>query len=155
MKPKDIPLGYDYCKDCDSVKPMSEFYNTPSPYCKKHQNERTRKAPNYKANVRKSKLKNTFGITPEEYDKMAKAQNYLCGICLQPETSKGKENLAVDHDHITGFVRGLLCHNCNTAIGKLKDDVQLLKSAIFYIEKTNQVIQDKIRQTLLNNMEDN
>ncbi len=58
------------------------------------------------------------------------AQNGVCAICSRPP---GKRRLAVDHWHTTKAVRGLLCVQCNTAIGKLNDDPELLRRAIAYL----------------------
>lgn len=71
-----------------------------------------------------------FGIGLDEYDRLFNAQNGVCAICKEQDTQK----LAIDHDHKTGDVRGLLCRACNTGIGLLKDDAQLLKSAIDYLQ---------------------
>lgn len=60
-------------------------------------------------------LKKRYGITPEERGTMEASQSGLCGIC------KKQARLVVDHDHVTGKVRGLLCFSCNTAIGLLGD----------------------------------
>lgn len=78
-----------------------------------------------------------FGITRQEYAELFHRQDGKCAICKQPETAMrlGKvKALAVDHDHKTGRVRGLLCSDCNTGIGKLKDDTKILQSAIRYLE---------------------
>ena len=80
-----------------------------------------------------------FGITHEQYMELHEKQNGLCGICGQPETvvMYGKQmDLAVDHDHDTGKVRGLLCSNCNNGLGRFYDNVELLQNAIEYIEKS-------------------
>ena len=80
----------------------------------------------------------TFGITRYEYAKMFHSQNGVCAICSKPETAtrNGKiKALAVDHDHKTGEVRGLLCSDCNTGIGKLKEDRSIFISAIRYLDK--------------------
>jgi hypothetical protein len=77
-------------------------------------------------------LKRNYGITYDDYVQMLKAQNGVCAICGKAEE---KKRLAVDHCHNTGKIRGLLCGMCNTAIGKLNDDVQLLRKAIQYLEK--------------------
>lgn len=59
-------------------------------------------------------------------------QKGLCKICHQPPNGRWKR-LAVDHDHLTGKVRGLLCHSCNAGLGHFKDSVDALRSAISYI----------------------
>jgi len=82
-------------------------------------------------------LRDGFGLSLIDYNKMLHAQKEVCAICNQPETHKrnGKlKALAVDHDHKTGAIRGLLCSDCNTGIGKLKDDPEVLRSAIRYLE---------------------
>jgi hypothetical protein len=81
-------------------------------------------------------LRDSFGLSLDEYSKMLEAQGGVCAICNQPETHKrnGKlKALAVDHDHKSGAIRGLLCSDCNTGIGKLKDDPKVLQSAIQYL----------------------
>jgi hypothetical protein len=63
---------------------------------------------------------------------LARSDGNCCAICgAKP---KGKR-LAMDHDHKTGKIRGLLCMQCNTALGKFRDDTKLLKKAIRYLEK--------------------
>ena len=79
-----------------------------------------------------------FGITRHEYAEMFHFQNGGCAICSKPETAtrNGKiKALAVDHDHQTGKVRGLLCADCNQGIGKLKEDRSIFISAIQYLDK--------------------
>jgi hypothetical protein len=81
-------------------------------------------------------LRDSFSISLDQYTEMLKAQGGVCAICHQPETHKrnGKlKALAVDHNHKSGAIRGLLCSDCNTGIGKLKDDVKILQSAIQYL----------------------
>lgn len=71
---------------------------------------------------------------------MAYDQNAACAICKKFEemfdkrTNK-KKHLCVDHDHKTGKVRGLLCHSCNLGLGKFKDNISSLKTAITYLSK--------------------
>lgn len=83
-------------------------------------------------------LKRAYGISIEQYDSMLVAQNEVCAICENPEhvvdKNGNRRKLAVDHCHTTGRVRGLLCTNCNKAIGHLKDDVRVLKKAIEYLQ---------------------
>lgn len=91
-------------------------------------------------NRRRLQLKQDYGLTPEEYDELLAAQGGVCAICRQPETTTDPRSqrpyvrLPVDHCHETGRVRGLLCHRCNRAIGLLRDDVDLLRAAIAYLE---------------------
>lgn len=76
----------------------------------------------------------TYGITLQEYETLLEAQGGVCAICGKECVTF--ENLAVDHDHATGAVRGLLCNNCNHGIGKFKDDPALLKAAADYVLRT-------------------
>jgi hypothetical protein len=78
-------------------------------------------------------LKTRYGITAEDYDRMMDEQGGACAIC-KAECRIGLR-LAVDHDHDTGKVRGLLCTHCNQAIGKLHDDPALIRKAADYLEK--------------------
>lgn len=82
-------------------------------------------------------LRRKFGLTLEQYEAMREAQNDLCAICGRQETKKHRNHLrcqlAVDHDHKTGSVRGLLCYNCNRGLGHFQDDPQLLSRAVDYL----------------------
>ena len=78
--------------------------------------------------------KYTYGITREQYDALIVQQNGLCALCNNPP---GKRALAVDHDHKTKEIRGLLCDRCNVGLGMFHDDPQLLVAAIRYLEKGN------------------
>lgn len=81
---------------------------------------------------RKDNLKTRYGITEEEYDLMSANQNNSCAICKQ----KSEINLSVDHCHKTGIIRGLLCRNCNLALGYLKDDRNRIKEAMKYLDES-------------------
>ena len=95
------------------------------------------------ANPEKEKqrsLRENFNISLRQYQEMHDNQNGKCAICNEPETQmrSGKVRaLAVDHDHKTGAIRGLLCSDCNTGIGKLKDNPKILQSAIQYLLGTS------------------
>ncbi len=86
-----------------------------------------------------SKLKNMYGITLAQYEAMLETQKHVCAICGQPETrvrgKRGLTRLAVDHDHVTGKVRGLLCAKCNAGIGHFNDSCLLLAKAIVYLRE--------------------
>lgn len=77
-------------------------------------------------------LLRTYGISEQEYNHMLNKQNGVCAIC---EVVK-EQTLAVDHDHFTGRVRGLLCDKCNQALGFLQDSIVLLDSAKQYLQKS-------------------
>jgi len=83
-----------------------------------------------------------YGISVEEYESMLSAQNGLCKICFRPEMSKDSRSgkvkaIAIDHCHDTGKVRGLLCSNCNRAIGLMNHDEKILTRAIEYLRETS------------------
>jgi len=93
---------------------------------------------------RNGHLMRLYGITPAEYDAMFEAQDGVCAICLKPETMSiagVKRSLCVDHDHRTGQVRGLLCAQCNFAIGKLDDDPNVILAAAIYLTRAAQEAQ--------------
>ena len=80
-----------------------------------------------------------YGLTIASYEAMLEAQEGLCAVCGQAETHRGKSGkvtlLAVDHDHVTGSVRALLCHSCNTGVGLFLDNPGLLRKAAEYLER--------------------
>lgn len=89
-----------------------------------------------RAAQRRHHLKSKYGITPEQYDALLDAQQGVCAVCRRPETKHNQHGpcrLAVDHCHSTGRVRGLLCSECNTALGKLGDDPVRLRRALDYL----------------------
>jgi hypothetical protein len=65
-----------------------------------------------------------YGIEPEEYQRLMALQRGVCAICHEANTPNGEipRMLAVDHDHVTGEVRGLLCHGCNYLVGTVESD---------------------------------
>lgn len=80
-----------------------------------------------------------YGMTTEEFKEMQAAQGYVCAICMQSETAVdcktgGLKNLAVDHCHATGKIRSLLCWRCNSMLGKVGDDPNLLVAMAEYLK---------------------
>lgn len=71
-----------------------------------------------------------YDIDPEQYETMLKSQEGLCAIC-----ATGGMKLYVDHNHDTGNVRGLLCRECNSGIGFLKDSIEVTLGAVEYLKK--------------------
>lgn len=72
----------------------------------------------------------TYGISDANYAALLSQQGGCCAICRQPP---GERSLAVDHDHLTGRIRGLLCGLCNTALGLLRDNPDLIDRASAYL----------------------
>lgn len=89
--------------------------------------------PEFKRQMRNSVLQHDFGITIEQYEALSETQNGLCAICKNVCAS-GKQ-LAVDHNHTTGKVRGLLCRRCNQGIGLFEDEPALLQGAAEYLKE--------------------
>lgn len=80
-----------------------------------------------------------YGLTPETYKALREKQMGLCAACLAPTKERGsgrsKDTEHIDHDHVTGEVRGLLCVRCNVALGMARDDPQVLRCLLNYLEK--------------------
>ena len=76
-------------------------------------------------------LQRKFNLSPDEYKKKLESQGGVCAICKNECTRA----LAVDHNHITGQVRGLLCNKCNRGIGYLSDSIDLLQASIDYLNE--------------------
>ena len=86
--------------------------------------------------LRDKERQRKFGITRNEYVELFNKQNGKCAICHKEETATRNgvvKSLAVDHCHSSGRIRGLLCSDCNTGIGKFKDDIKVLHNAIQYL----------------------
>ena len=77
---------------------------------------------------KRSKLRLNYGLSIEEFDRMYDEQGGACAICGRTEVK-----LVVDHDHETGQYRKLLCNGCNHGLGRFKDSIALLMSAINYL----------------------
>jgi hypothetical protein len=89
-----------------------------------------KRCPRAKKNTR---LRETFGITIEQWDEMLESQGHKCAICGHSDQSNPKIFPLVDHCHTTGEIRGLLCSRCNHGIGLFKDDPTRLENAIKYL----------------------
>ena len=89
-----------------------------------------------------TKLNNKYGISIEEYDDLFEKQKGLCAICGKPESAVDPRtgrymSLAVDHDHITGKIRGLLCAAHNRGVGFFQDSPESLRKAADYLENNS------------------
>lgn len=128
------------CTRCGVTKPLAEFPRDRSRPTGRHQRckpcDAARHADDRAKNPERERsnyLRRNFGITVEQYEQMLQRQDGTCAICHEPPKNQA---LAVDHDHTTGQVRGLLCRRCNQLLGSAHDDAALLRSAADYIEKS-------------------
>lgn len=133
------------CSKCGTEKDASEFSVRPSgtlqSHCKECKNawaKEYRKTTESKRYKKDYQLQYTYGITLDDFEDMLKAQDNSCAICKNEfnPTDTAYQGAYVDHCHETGVVRGLLCHNCNFAIGYMKDNPQRLRAAANYLEVT-------------------
>lgn len=81
---------------------------------------------------RDARFRRTYGVSLVEIEAIREAQGGVCAICRDPKRP-GRKSLCVDHCHRTGRVRGLLCHQCNKAIGLFGDSPSHLHAAIAYL----------------------
>lgn len=152
------------CSRCGVVKPVGEFtkaYNRPRASClpcdsekarerraanrqkfRQYAKERLRKIDpqKLKEQRRKQYLRRYHGLDVATYDRLHTDQAGLCAICRQEATNFGGKPLAIDHDHKTGQVRGLLCFRCNLALGLLEDNTDLILAIALYLEKHRAVV---------------
>ena len=115
------------CKDCDALSRKGWADRNP---------ERSR------LSNRSRQLKHKYGISVDEYNILFKAQGESCAICRTKENkvtgfSTDFLNFAVDHNRHTGKIRGLLCNQCNRALGMLEDTPEMLKRVLNYLGETH------------------
>lgn len=90
----------------------------------------------HRRNARRFKLKNKYGITPEQYEQMVKDQNGVCFLCGKKADGK---RLSIDHCHKTNHVRKLLCQDCNLVLGFIERDLDWLRRALEYLNLNDAV----------------
>ncbi len=143
------------CSTCKNEKSLGDFYKHKGhkdgldydckQCCKAYYAEKLKKNNKeyYSKNrefYRNQRFVRQFGISLDEYNELLRKQNNVCSICQCKEIRIDKRTnriseLAVDHDHKTGRIRGLLCYKCNSVLGYANDDIQILKSATNYLLK--------------------
>jgi hypothetical protein len=82
---------------------------------------------------RKTKLKSAYNLTLDDYNIKLKQQDYKCSVCGKEHEEVNKKRLVVDHCHETNVVRSLLCNNCNTALGLLKENIETIEALKNYL----------------------
>ena len=132
------------CSSCKELKQTEEYYKEKQSKdglsyscksCKKEQTEKYKKTDTYRKRLRKHLWKKQgIEITYEQYLQLFLDQKGSCAIC-KTSVNQFNKGMCVDHCHETGKIRGLLCTDCNRGIGSLKDNLELLKQAVTYLEK--------------------
>lgn len=87
------------------------------------------------ARARRYQLRVKYGIGDADFDALLVAQNGGCAICRTEKPRGRGQRFHVDHDHATGEVRGILCSECNTGLGKFRDDPELVRRALEYLSR--------------------
>ncbi|WP_405893062.1 endonuclease VII domain-containing protein [Streptomyces sp. NBC_00104] len=121
------PEGHKFCHSCGKIKPHGEWHRNATASDGLSTSCRACRANKGRA----GHLKRQYGMTEAERDEMIASQMGFCVICLKAPA------VHVDHCHKTGRVRGVLCFNCNSAIGKLGDDPDAVRRAAAYLEGTS------------------
>lgn len=122
------------CRKCLAVKPLDEFSRCPTgvlgkqSYCKSC----CAKQGKY---VHHQRIERAYGVSATLYHLMLEAQHECCALCRKHQSENSGFRLSVDHCHKTGNVRGLLCNNCNRAVGLLQDDPDLIAKAAIYVRE--------------------
>ena len=118
-RPDDTALKF--CGDCGSLKPMSDF--TPSDFRHDGRHPICRVCNNARR----------YGITAAQFEALWTQHNGKCAVCATLLVRNKRNGFAIDHKHGTKIVRGLLCNNCNLAIGHFGDDPDLCVKASLYL----------------------
>ena len=124
------------CPRCGELKRFDDFPKNRASktgrqtYCKPCHNQVCRENRiKHHGSVRQFHLERRYKVSAVQVEWLKLQQGGVCAIC------KTRDPAHVDHDHKTGLVRGVLCFNCNRGLGKLGDDVGLLRKALDYLEK--------------------
>lgn len=125
------------CKMCLNSKRKEKWYSLPENVRKEKQRKvREKLGEDY---FRNYKLKKKYGISLEDYNSMLEHQNGKCAICktdlIVGSYYKNGGNCRVDHNHQTGKVRELVCHECNAVLGFSKENIDILQNTMNYLRK--------------------
>jgi len=124
---------YTWCKLC--AKEYRQQYHEINKERENRKNKEWRNNNKKKVSgLARTRRLRMYGLTNREYDELLKSQNGKCAICGVPQL-ESNWSFCVDHNHKTDKIRGLLCFNCNTMLGKVGDSVSILISAVEYLER--------------------
>lgn len=132
---RDAPTGPCRKCGCEDMRPYGAQGRRYCPECKRVRYRRHKKnggAQKFNDYRRDWQYRDRYGITLEEFNVMRERQGGRCAICHKPDETK-KKRLHVDHCHDTGEIRGLLCGKCNVGLSNFRDDPEVLRSAIAYL----------------------
>jgi len=141
----EVPeFGSKTCRRCGTLKPFREFYENKNTsdgrgsYCKSCMAQWQR---DYKgsldpdarrARVRRSNLQAKYGITVDDYAALLQIQGQKCAICSRRWTATVEFH--IDHDHVSGAIRGILCGTCNRALGMFGDSIAAIERVLAYLK---------------------
>lgn len=141
---RKFELG-DKCKKCDVIITGSNAtYKSLRllPYCDSCFKIQKESYPSRTKGARQANwMRWKFGLSVEEYNEMKESQLGVCAICNRPEVT-GRE-LSVDHNHTTGQIRGLLCYKCNTMLGHISENEEILIKMIFYLRQYREMEEEE------------
>lgn len=132
------------CPHCRETKPIAEFIRpragTPSDYC--HPCRQAKRRREYERSGGRDEpyrqvLKRDYGMTLADYNAILARQAHRCAICRRPEAvmqGDQRRRLSVDHDHVTGHVRGLLCSRCSRVVWAIEENHTTLDAIRTYLE---------------------
>jgi hypothetical protein len=144
-KDKYNPDGLTFrCKKCRNKHYNDYYKSNPEKQKLKNDSQKENRKKYYSSaegikSSRRAHLKRAFGISLEEYEEKLEKQEYKCAICKSFNTHDKHGVLAVDHCHKTGKIRDLLCFKCNTVLGSVNDNIQILENMINYLKYYNNV----------------
>lgn len=141
------------CSKCKTYKTLENFWKNPryrdgfmgqckscrneakrqrrlDPLVREEENSRRRET---RGSTRWEQIKSKYGLTRDDYNRILVSQGGLCRLCSQE-----MKYPHIDHCHITGKVRGILCSKCNTGLGKFNDSEELLGKAIEYLREARE-----------------
>jgi len=133
----DFHKGADRCKECTKVYSADYRKNNKEKVRETNKKSYLKNKPAYLRRVEERRIKRVYGLSTKDYESLFEVQENRCLICNKEGGAKGATKLVVDHNHDSRKVRGLLCRQCNTALGGFKDDIGLLKKAVEYMENTD------------------